>query len=254
MGGKAITEKLKAVLEAFPHPLILWPGIAAFSLTGPFGTYETHSYPVLLAYWASVILGAGLFFNASVLYFLTLDAIAGWNRLSRVALGALFATPPTAALVYAIDGLLRASSSGVLFYLWLCACVFIVGMAISLIEYRKPKQAEFRFAQAGAKNDFISRLPEHLGTDLVSMSMQDHYVEVVTKKGREMIHSRFGDALASVAKHAGVQCHRSHWVALNAIAGSKLTGKDKHVSLVDGRRIPVSDSYVQQVQSAVNSV
>jgi hypothetical protein len=163
------------------------------------------------------------------------------------------ATAPTAALVYIVESFMRNVSSGLMFYLWLCACVFIVGTAISLIEYRKPKRAELLFAQAGSKDDFIGKLPDHLGTELVSMSMQDHYVEVVTQKGREMIHSRFGDALASVTKHAGVQCHRSHWVALNAIAYSKLTGKDKHVRLEDGRKIPVSDSYVEKVQAGLEA-
>ncbi|MGO7564996.1 LytTR family DNA-binding domain-containing protein, partial [Rhizobium johnstonii] len=54
--------------------------------------------------------------------------------------------------------------------------------------------------------------PENRGS-LLRLSVQDHYTEVVTSRGRELVLLSFADALRENAATPGLRVHRSHWVA-----------------------------------------
>jgi DNA-binding LytR/AlgR family response regulator len=74
--------------------------------------------------------------------------------------------------------------------------------------------------------------------------MQDHYVEVHTAAGSELLLLRFRDALREVEDVDGLQVHRSHWVARNAVVGVERRGGGRIVlRLVNGSRVPVSRSF-----------
>lgn len=251
---RRFAAKIQAVINAFPSAIILWPAIAAFALTGPFGTYESLSFSELFVYWSVAIVGNGLFFNAFVLMTLTHPALSGIRRPIRLTMGALAASPFGAVMLYLLDNYFRGSSSGPLFFLWLCACVFLVGLAITLIQYRKQTASEIEFEKAGKEPSFLDRLPTELGQDVQSMSMNDHYVQVFTNKGNALVHAKFADAVAGTGELLGVQCHRSHWVAIRAIKDAKLSGRNKHVVLVDDRQIPVSDAHAGHLRDLLDNV
>ena len=67
---------------------------------------------------------------------------------------------------------------------------------------------------------------------------------MVTTRGHALVLVRFADAVAETAPEAGMQVHRSHWVADRAV--ERLLSQDGRLSLllVNGRRIPVSRPYV----------
>lgn len=248
--------QLSVLPSAFPPPLILFPGIAAFALTGPFGTYELLGYLTRLAYWGLVILGCGAAFNYAILVVLANERLSALPRVAALAIASALATPVGGAIVYVLDNVFRGGHDGLDYYVWLCVCVFGVGMAITLVQYWRPTRAEMQFAAAGAaepSNGIIDRIKPDIGDDILSMSMQDHYVEVVTEHGTQLVHTRFSDAVVAVADRPGLQCHRSHWVALDAIADAKLTGRSKHVVLTDGRKIPVSARYAGRLDAALAS-
>ena len=80
--------------------------------------------------------------------------------------------------------------------------------------------------------------------------MQDHYVEVHTAAGTEMLLLRFRDALREVEDVNGLRVHRSHWVARAAIVGVE-RGRGGRVALrlVNGSRIPVSRSFAPALKA-----
>lgn len=88
----------------------------------------------------------------------------------------------------------------------------------------------------------LARLPFDKRGRLISLSVQDHYVEVTTAKGREMLLMRLGDAIGEAG--AGFQIHRSHWVAEDAIAGARRKGSAAELTTCDGRALPVSRTYL----------
>ena len=84
----------------------------------------------------------------------------------------------------------------------------------------------------------------------MSLSVQDHYVEVTTTKGRELILLRLGDAMAEVGETAGLQVHRSHWVATDQVTAARRDGARAILTMSDGRDIPVSRTYVPAIKEA----
>jgi len=90
---------------------------------------------------------------------------------------------------------------------------------------------------------FFRRLPPKLGRSLVRISSQDHYVEVVTERGRELVLMRFSDAVRELSGTGGCQVHRSHWVSRHAVVDVR-RGKGKlRLVLKDGSEVPVSRTY-----------
>lgn len=68
------------------------------------------------------------------------------------------------------------------------------------------------------------RTPEpELSGALVSVSVEDHYLDIVTEDGSNRILKRMADALAELEGHPGLQIHRSHWVSLDAITDLEQT-------------------------------
>lgn len=94
---------------------------------------------------------------------------------------------------------------------------------------------------------FFKRMDRSLGTSLMRLSVQDHYVEVHTSKGKELILMRFADAVDELDGFGGLQVHRSHWVARNAIIKVKRDGRKNQVVLSNGDEIPVSKNYLDDV-------
>lgn len=96
----------------------------------------------------------------------------------------------------------------------------------------------------------LSRLPLQKRGPLVSISVQDHYVDITTTKGSEMILLRFRDAVAETAPTPGLQIHRSHWVARDQIKAVQRKAGKTVVTLPDDRDLPVSRSFLPALREA----
>jgi len=90
---------------------------------------------------------------------------------------------------------------------------------------------------------FFSRLPDAIGTDLVCLKMEDHYVRVIARGGEALVLMRLRDAIAELDGLPGLRVHRSWWVAADKIVKLSKSGRRVELLMVDGLRIPVSESY-----------
>jgi hypothetical protein len=90
--------------------------------------------------------------------------------------------------------------------------------------------------------------PEQRGA-ILAMAVRDHYVDVQTDKGTVSLLLRFGDAMAEVEPQAGVQVHRSHWVAWAAIDGVEREGSKLYLRLTDDTRVPVSKNHRAKLEA-----
>lgn len=109
-------------------------------------------------------------------------------------------------------------------------------------------------ATARPRPPLLERLPaDHRDAEVLSISMQDHYAEVTTSAGTALTLIRLTDAMELMGEVRGVRLHRSHWVALDAVAGIEKTGRRHEVVLKGGRRLPVGQTYLSAVRDSLGN-
>jgi hypothetical protein len=96
----------------------------------------------------------------------------------------------------------------------------------------------------------LRRLPRPERGRLLALSAQDHYTQVATDRGRALVLIRLSDAIAEASPAPGLRVHRSHWVALDAVAGARRTGDRAMLLLTDGAEIPVSRANMPAAKAA----
>ena len=233
-----------------------------WTLAGPFGTFTEMRLSERALYFALAI-GAG-----AALYGLALWAMAASTRLSdlpplaRVPLAALAIALPAGLAVALVDQAIRGGPLDLAWHIAVtCTVATILGgveHAVSLglstmaEEIARSRPAPPAGEGAPPPGDaFLRRLPPGIGRDLVSLTMQDHYVRATTRVGSAMILMRFADALDELRGYPGLRVHRSHWVARRAVTGLDREGRRPLLVLVDERRLPVSRTHLDEVRRAV---
>jgi DNA-binding LytR/AlgR family response regulator len=101
-----------------------------------------------------------------------------------------------------------------------------------------------------APNPLLDALPPELGSDVIALEMEDHYVRVHTALGSEMVLMRLRDAMAHVAEIEGRQVHRSWWVARGAVEDVRREGRNVRLVLARGIEAPVARAQVSELRSA----
>ena len=96
----------------------------------------------------------------------------------------------------------------------------------------------------------VRLLPDRLGTDLVYIKSEDHYLEVHTTVGSSLIKMRFSDAVAELGD-SGMQVHRSYWVARRHVSRSFRSGKRTLLRLTGDHKVPVSASHLPTVRASL---
>lgn len=80
--------------------------------------------------------------------------------------------------------------------------------------------------------------------------MADHYVDVTTDQGHALVLTRLSDAMRETAPIQGLQVHRSHWVALDAVRRTTRQAGKPMLELENGTLVPVSRSFLPAARAA----
>ena len=99
-------------------------------------------------------------------------------------------------------------------------------------------------------NPLLDQLPPALGSDVIALQMEDHYVRVHTALGSELVLMRLRDAMAHVSEIEGRQVHRSWWVARLAVEDVRREGRNVRLVLPGGLEAPVSRAQVGELKEA----
>ena len=230
------------------------------ALIGPFGSFEQPLSYRLVSWLGFAYLGYVIYSPMGSL----VDRVAKALDLPRLALwvaGVAIATIPMTAAVWSIGFLpgpirLPTLEEGLTSYFY----VFIVGGGVTALFYAlESRSAPTKNSQdpAGSgtatseppnieepQSRFLERLPLALGTNLIALEMEDHYVRAHTDLGSDLILLRMRDAVAELDGIEGAQVHRSWWVARGAVEGTRREGRNVRLNLTGGLEAPVSRANV----------
>ena len=93
--------------------------------------------------------------------------------------------------------------------------------------------------------DFLGRhAPDLAGARLLALAAEDHYLRIYTDRGQALALLRLRDAIDSLGAEAGLQVHRSYWVAMHAAPRAARRGQSWQLELPSGLSIPVSKARV----------
>lgn len=100
------------------------------------------------------------------------------------------------------------------------------------------------------RSGLVALLPAKVGTEIVALQAEDHYVRVFTNAGSALIRYRFGDAMRDVAPLDGMQVHRSFWVRRSAVVGLDIRSSTWLITISSGQQVPVSQAFRAVVRSS----
>lgn len=89
----------------------------------------------------------------------------------------------------------------------------------------------------------LRKLPPGIGSDIIALETEDHYLRVHTVGGSALILMRMSDAVALLDPQLGAQVHRRWWVAQSAVAGLQTEGQKLSLRLIDNSMVPVGRTF-----------
>lgn len=200
-------------------------------------------------YWSIAVIGNMIMAMILIPLFVEQSRKRKSSPLLGVAVGSILAAIPGTANIFTLEFIMRAPLKEVEI-LALYFDVMIITFCISTIFFlfTQNQQKQSAAVSSGDDHDFLIELTG--GAKLLHLEIKDHYLQVFTDQGTRTVLMRMRDAIRQLDKSRGLQVHRSHWLAHDAV--SHVERQDGRIILhsVDGRKIPVSRSYLKSVRAA----
>jgi DNA-binding LytR/AlgR family response regulator len=236
-------------LAAIPVGLLL-------GFAGPFGSYPAFPTATRYAFWLGLT-------AAGVVAAVAADAVLPLTRLRagliRIAAVALVSALP---MTFVVAWTMSLVQPGRFFTPQQLPALFGAVAAVQLLvvyattmtaptadEAEAPGDAP-ALPESGAEaipaafpSALLSRLPPGIGSDIIALETEDHYLRVHAVGGSALILMRMADAVALLDPQLGAQVHRRWWVAQAAVAGVRTEGQKLFLCLVDNSLVPVGRTF-----------
>jgi len=244
VSGARLQFAMRELRALFSRPIVwavLMGASVVLAIAGAFGTGDALAFVPRLFYWTllvSVTGAVGTYVNA----------LFRWQRDQAPLWGVSVTSGVAITLTVTLINHLIFSSifDGSLSWLTFLASAFasacIVSGVIEVLFRKRMQEPE--------PPPLTDRLPLELRGALIALSVEDHYVRVRTTKGTHMLLMRLSDAIRETAPVVGLQVHRSHWVAIEAVRQVARKGDGALLTLSDGSEIPVSRSNMGKLKEA----
>ena len=236
-------------MAAIPVGLLL-------GFAGPFGSYPAFPTATRYAFWLGLT-AAGVVAAVAADAVLSLTRLhAGLIRIGAVAL--VSALPMTFVVAWTMSLVQsgRFYTPQQLFALfWGVAAVqlLVVYATTTTAPTADDTEAPGRSAAlakpkaetvpAAFPSALLSRLPPGIGSDIMALETEDHYLRVHAVGGSALILMRMADAVALIDPQLGAQVHRRWWVAQAAVAGVRTEGQKLSLCLIDDTLVPVGRTF-----------
>lgn len=226
------------------------------AVAGPFGTLHVMDLPVRLGFWfiivsLALVLGYGA--RAAAMIMVPAERVMLRDSIAILTMTAVFSP-----VVWGIGRGFDAAFGGavppfpvVAFYVFsMSIAVFMARRLTPGIEGAPPTEAQEAVADdLRPEPRLLRRLPVEQQTDILRLTANGHYIEVVTITGEETLRMRLADAIHEMEPVPGLSTHRSHWVALHAISHAELRNAHKaFLVLINGDKVPVSRGYRRDLE------
>ncbi len=242
-----------------------------FAMSGPFGTYTVFGTGVRYGYWIGLCLVG--YINIQLVAHAVAAVGLPVRHAVAMALITLGSALPTTFAVAWTESWLRNQNAIPLHHLpgiYLCVAAIQLMVLLFLTRLKPslqhlllndrsqhdsarailPEAATVPGAQVDRPCRFTQRIPAHLGSELLALESEDHYLRIVTSQGATLILMRLQDAMGELAAERGMQVHRSWWVAYSAVIGVKREGGRTSLVLSNQLSVPVSRTYLADVRNA----
>jgi hypothetical protein len=113
-----------------------------------------------------------------------------------------------------------------------------------------PEQSEHVAVAVATTAPLFERLPRELGTDIIALKAEDHYVRVFTARGEALVLARLVDAIRELGPTEGSRVHRSYWISRAAVVRIEASGRNLVAHLRNGLEVPVSQTYKEVARQA----
>jgi len=237
-----LKDDLKAALLA-PSPAIAWIVLTVIvAYSGPFGTYAEIPLGGRLFYWGAIIF-------VSTVGGVTVRVIVQRGRRGQGYWASSLITSAILALVLSIPLSVFSArvSAGpqhrVPNAMEMAFMVFVVGMGVSTFRMILSGGPQAPPPQGGGGPRLLDRIDPGLRGRIIRAAVDDHYVLLVTEQGEARLLMRFFDAIAELEGVEGLQVHRSHWVAADAVQETVCEKGRLFLRLTDGSLVPVSRKF-----------
>ena len=213
-------------------------------LSGPFNTLAYLSLVPRLLYWTVVVVSTfALGSLVSAYAELRLQGMGCWPEyiLTAVAIGTAVTALLSVFNAFVLGWYPDNAFDVIWFWLTVVAIAAVVEGGIGYVA-DIDGEAEKRPA-------LLDRLPLDKRGTLIALSATDHYVNVITSAGSELVLIRLADAIAE-AGDGGMQVHRSHWIATDQVSACRRKGDRAVLTMKDGTEIPASRSYIPALREA----
>ena len=249
--GSAVHEAwtVEDYRRVFAITLGLAAAVGAFlGFVGAFGLEDFH-LGVRLAYLVPVaVLTAAVGLGG---YLLAGRLAPGLNRWLRATLGGLLTFAPIGVIVWITAALIpgaHLAPSDLPGYIG-TSLVVSVSMSLLSVAVNPVTRDQREPGLSTAPSRFLERLPVRLrSAEIWAVEAEDHYLRVHTSAGQDLILLRMADAVAELEGQAGMQVHRSWWVARAGIADARRADGRATLTLKDGAEAPVSRTYAAELR------
>lgn len=255
---------LREMHHALSSPRTL-TGMAAavllLGISGPFNTLTQFDMAQRLLYWLIIVVLTYL--SSTAMVGVVLKSLEGRvNGLApRIVVATLASSVPSWIIVYGVTLATAGPSHTDPLELWFyCLIVGLAMVALNVVNAQTaptpvdaPQTAPMppnASQTAPTPPAILQRLPHAQRGKLLHLAVSDHYVDVVTDKGHALVLMRMADAMSETAPIAGLQVHRSHWVALDAVKRAIRQNGKPALELANGTMVPVSRSFATAARQA----
>lgn len=217
-------------------------------ISGPFETGEAMRFLPRIAYWVGIV--ASTYVIGSIITLSLRPRLEHHPLWLRATLIGLALGCGTNLFVQTVNSLIWPIMVGDQLegLAMLALSILVLCLVISTVFELVSK--EDRPGIENALPPVLDRLPPGKRGALVALSVEDHYTRVRTTKGEELLLLRLSDAIRETSPVDGLQVHRSHWVAIDQVTGSRRDGDRTFLILRDGKEIPVSRANVPAAREA----
>lgn len=223
-------------------------------LAGPFGSYPAYPAATRYVFWLGLTAAGAVAAVAA-------DALLPRFRSGAVriaALALLSALPMTFVVAWTMSTVQpgRVFTPHQLPALLACVAavqlliVYVTTTAAPAADGAGPPDHSPALPELGAEEPpaafpsaLLSRLPPGIGSDIIALETEDHYLRVHAAGGSALILMRMADAAALLDPRLGAQVHRRWWVAEAAVAGVGAEGQKLSLCLVNELVVPVGRTF-----------